>query len=166
MKNLFLFVLLCFSINSFGQVRETGTFFYGTNNKVGFELNAITKSNLTYGFGLTFDLERKNVGGEILKDHYDAFPSPGIKNRVLYDLGSLYGTFGYSDRYCNLGIKLGVAARGWYNYLENGNYFTTNGGIPFLYGVYINPHLNRGLTPYVGYDNFNGFNFGLTIRFN
>lgn len=165
MKNLFLFILLCFSLNSFGQVRETGTLFYSTNNKLGFELNAFTKSKLTYGFGLTFDLERKNVGGAINKDAYDLYPT-GIKSIQLFDLGSLYGTFGYDNDICTLGVKLGVGAKGWYNYLDNGNYFMTNGGTYLLYGVYANPHLNKTLSPYLGYDNFNGFNFGITIRLN
>jgi hypothetical protein len=170
MKTYLIFILLSVSNFCFGQKNETGTIYYGTNNKVGFELNIITKKNISYGFGVTYDLTKKNIGGEVPKDIYDASPSLFvIKSTELYDIGSLYGTFGYHfSEDILIGIKIGFGSKAYYNYLEPnsvGNYFKQDGGTRILYGGFMTFTTRSTISPYMGLDNYNGLNVGITCNF-
>lgn len=167
MKNSLIFLMLFISTISYGQRHESGSIHYGTNNKLGFELNVVGKKNISYGFGLTFDLTKKNIGGEIPKDIYDLTPYLyNIKSVNLYDVGSLYGTFGYHfNKKIVVGAKLGFGSKKFYTYFYDnsyGNYITTDGGTYLLYGMFITRISTKLISPYLGYDNYNGINLGIT----
>ena len=170
MKKFMVLLMVLIGFSSYGQQHESLSAFWGTTNKLGFELNVVSHSNITYGFGLTYDLARKNKGVEVLKDQYDRDPAVyDISSSELFNVGSLYGTMGYFVDNTIIGVKLGFGAKKHYTYFNNnpnGDYVTRDGGTYLLYGLYVTRPITRFISPYLGVDNFNGLNFGITYTFN
>ena len=170
MKKILTLLFVLFSSTLIAQKSENLTIYYGTDNNLGFELNVVNKQNINIGFGLSFDLNKKNVGRYLLKDQYDANPLfYQIKSTKLYDVGTIYGTIGYNLKKTILGLRLGIGGSKYYNYLEpnpNGDYFVSDGGNYLFYGGFINHNIGKYFSPYIGYDNLNGYCFGFTFLFN
>lgn len=147
--------------------------YYGTTNKFGFDFNINTKANFVWGFGFSGGLK-----GGIGKNYSEtmgpnAFRSDVYEIKVRENLG-FYGTFGYGLNKLTIGGKLGYGSSvkyfNAYDKLQilapNGYYYTSqDAGGKVLLGVFMSYKLKTMLSPYFGYDNFNGANLGMSIRF-
>jgi hypothetical protein len=147
--------------------------YYGTTDKFGFDLNFNTKTNLVLGVGLSGGLK-----GGIGKDYSEtigpnAFSSDIYETTIRDNLG-VYGTFGYAIDKLTIGGKIGYGTTmKYYNAYDklqilapNGYYFTSQEfGSEVLSGLFISYKLKSMISPYFGYDNFNGANIGISFRF-
>jgi opacity protein-like surface antigen len=164
-----------FSLNLKQKQRQSIDFilYYGTTDKFGFDFNLNTKTNFVWGFGFSGGLK-----GGIGKNYSEtmgpnAFSSDIYEIKVRENLG-LYGTFGYAFDNLTIGAKLGYGSSvkffNAYDKLQilapNGYYYTSqDAGGKVLSGVFMSYKLKTTLSPYFGYDNFNGANFGMFFRF-
>jgi hypothetical protein len=147
--------------------------YYGTTDKFGFDLNFNTKTNFVLGFGLSGGLK-----GGIGKDYSEtmgpnAFRSDIYETTIRDNLG-VYGTFGYAIDKLTIGGKIGYGSTmkyfNAYDKLQilapNGYYFTSQEyGSEVLSGLFISYKLKSMISPYFGYDSFNGANIGISFRF-
>ena len=168
MKKILVLVFLLLATKLFSQKNENIVSYFGTKNKLGFELNITSKNNLVWGFGLSYDLQRKNIGSEVLRDQYDLMPYLyQIKSEKIFDIGSLYGLFGYDLNNCIIISKLGFGAKTRYFYFlnnPNGDFVREGAGTYLMYGIAISPKVTKRIFPYFGYDNYNGYNLGISFK--
>jgi len=190
MKKLFILSLVFISFISYGQEaqkkdknsslnlkqkqRQSIDFilYYGTTDKFGFDFNLNTKTNYVFGFGFSGGLK-----GGIGKNYSEtmgpnAFSGDIYEIKVRENLG-FYGTFGYAFDKLTIGGKLGYGSSlkffNAYDKLQildpSGYYYTAqDAGGKVLSGVFMSYKLETFLSPYFGYDNFNGANFGIFFR--
>ena len=130
----------------------------------------------------------EGIGKDYTKDLgpfsiFDDIYETNVKGNI-----GVYGSFGYAFDKFTIGTKLGFAtfkkyfnayqgefkilvrdinSKDFYKILApNGKYFTSeDAGSKVLSGVFMSYKLNMKLSPYVGYDNFNGANLGISCRF-
>jgi hypothetical protein len=177
MKKLLLMLsMLLISLVSYGQdskyktPRINGVIYYGSTKKLGFEANLTTKTNLLIGGGLSMDLNRGGIG-----EDYSATMGPNAFREEIYDIRitdyiSIYGTIGYTYKRLSFGGKLGIGGKAkYYNAYDNRQILSPNGyyytstylGNEILLGVFAAYKTNGKISPYFGYDTFNGINIGL-----
>lgn len=166
-----LLTLLCILLvhSGFTQKKETLNVFYGTQNKMGFNLVITQNSNIVWGFGLSFDLLKKNIGSQMLKDQYDLVSSTLIvEEDKLLDAGSLYFLGGYNFNKTAVGAKIGLGLSKKYLYFQPnsiGDYVILKGRNDLMVGVFINHSLTKIFNTFLSYDTFNGCGLGVGITF-
>ena len=147
-------------------------FYYGTTAKFGFDFNYNTKTNLVWGFGFSGSLK-----GGIGKD-YSKTMGPNAFSDDIYEIKvgdylGFYGTFGYAFDKLTIGGKFGYGSTmKYYNAYDkyqildpSGYYFTSQeAGGKVLSGLFMSYKLKTLISPYFGYDNFNGANLGISFR--
>ena len=166
--------MVLISFVSYGQLKEVNLpIFYGATNKLGFDVLLTTKTNFIYGGGLTLGLDPKGKG----KD-YSSTMGPNAFRKEIYetrvsDNASLYGSIGYSFKNIIVGGKIGFGgATKYFNAYDksqilspSGYYYTaTDGGSKGLFGGFVIVKISK-LSPYVGYDTFNGGIIGVSINY-
>lgn len=148
------------------------TVYYGTKNKVGFDIVAGEK--LVYGVGIAGYIGKGAVG----KD-YSEIIGPNAYREDIYEIieadnMGLYGLIGSRiTKNFTMAAKLGFATRfKYYNgydrqqILAPDGYWFTSQKVDgkALIGIFTQIHIERW-SPYIGVDNFSGVNIGLGYNF-
>jgi hypothetical protein len=144
---------------------------YGSNNFFGFDISVGKK--VTYGLGLSIYIGKSSVGQEFTNFHWSKYSSD-VYEKISAPNISLYGIVGYKP-IPNLIIQgnLGMGTKlNYYNAYDkykilgtNGFYYTTtDAGTTLLVGGSVQYIFNK-VSPYVGYDTFNGIKVGVGYNF-
>ena len=170
---MIIIVLISFISSSFAQITSSSlSTYYGNNNKIGFELTMT--GNTVWGMGASFHTGKGSVG----KDYStiigpNTYPSD-IYQVISADYVSIYGIVGKQvTKNLTVTGNLGFSERmRYYNGYDkhqilspNGYWYTsTSLGADILYGATIQYNIDH-ITPYIGYDNFNGVKIGIGYTF-
>ena len=166
-------VLVLGSYFGFSQSMNNSNLYFGTKNKVGGEVNFVTKKNLLFGVGLSASLEKGGVGETYSNISFNEFPQDIYETKTTDGI-SFYGTIGYRIKNLLIGSKLGMTTRMIYQnrydrfkILGTNGYYNTSAvsenGV--LYGGFVSYLVKGKFGPTLGYDNFNGVNVGISFKF-
>lgn len=143
---------------------------YGLNKFFGFDISMGEK--ITYGIGFSVYTGKSGVGQGYTTFSWKAFPRD-VYEKVTAPNVSIYGIVGYkpiknlivqanlgvgtTQNYYNAYDKYGILGNGYYH-------TTTDAGTSILIGGSVQ-YVIDNITPYVGYDTFNGIKIGVGYNF-
>jgi hypothetical protein len=170
---MIIVVLISFVSSTFAQITSTNlSTYYGNNNKIGFEISFA--GNTVWGVGGSFHTGKGGVGR-----NYSSTVGPNTFHEDIYevksaDYVSFYGIVGKQiTKNLTVTGNLGFSERlKYYNGYDKSQILSTNGywytsaslGVDILYGVTAQYNIDH-ITPYIGYDNFNGVKVGVGYTF-
>jgi hypothetical protein len=166
-------VLVLVSYFGFSQSMTNISVYYGTTNKFGGDLNLITKKNFIFGFGFGTTLENGGVGEHYTTINFGQFPQDVYQVRRTNGT-SIYGNVGYKIKNLLIGTKIGVTSGMVYQNRfdrfkilgNNGYYYTSaNSETKAMVGGFASYLIKDKFGPTLGYDTFNGVNFGISFKF-
>ena len=170
---IIIIVLIFFVSSSVAQITSSSlSTYYGNNSKLGFELTMTGKT--VWGIGASFHLGKGGVGEDYSatmgpnafpKDIYQVISADyvgiyGIVGKQVTKNLTVTGVLGFSERlkYYNGYDKYQILSPSGYWYTG------TSLGVDVLYGATIQYNIDH-VTPYIGYDNFNGVKVGIGYTF-
>lgn len=167
---LTIIIVLISFVSSLAQ--NNLTVYFGNKNKIGFEF--MYSGNTTWGLGGSVYLGKGGVGENYSKTMGPSAYPKDIYEVVVADNASFYGIIGKKITE-NLTVtgNLGFSAQlKYYNAYDKyqilspgGHYYTAvNNSTDILYGGSVQYNINH-VTPYIGYDNFNGTKVGIGVTF-
>ena len=176
MKKIIL-LLVAVIATTLGAKAQTVTmpFYYGTNQTIGLGVNVVTQSNLLIGGGMSVFVGK---GGAVGTDYSNVFGPNAFKEDV-YEITtskniSVYGTIGYNFKNFIVGSKIGYGTKSThYNSYDNYQILSPSGyyhvsesaGGEFLVGGFVTYMSKSIISPFIGYDNFNGGIIGISVDF-
>jgi hypothetical protein len=167
MKPILALALLLIGTKSFAQAYIRAS---AGNNvvSIGVQAKAESIKKLTYGFGISVFLREGKKGMDYTNIYSPE--SPDIYEVVGSQNTSIFGLLGIIlPKRITVLTKVGLGAKAWYyNGKTNDQFWFTskNGGTYLLYGADITKAIGKHLLIGCGYDNFNGFELILGVKFN